>query len=197
MDLQMPGMDGLEATRRIRALPAPRGRVPVFALTASALPEQVEQCRQAGMDGHLAKPIERGALLALLDGVQPGGSPSEDVLMPGVLERLEQTLGGVAPAVVAGFVAELRLGRQLLALAASDGVLPASIVQTAQRLASGGNMVGADRLAAASEALAASLGAGDASRQALAASLAALDETLPRLEAWVTSRETSTREAAE
>lgn len=58
-------------------------------------------------------------------------------------------------------------------------------------------MVGADRLAAASEALAASLGAGDASRQALAASLAALDETLPRLEAWVTSRETSTREAAE
>jgi signal transduction histidine kinase/DNA-binding NarL/FixJ family response regulator len=197
MDLQMPGMDGLEATRRIRALPPPRCRVPVFALTASALPEQVEQCRQAGMDGHLAKPIERGALLALLDGVQPGGQAAPDVLMPGVLERLEQDLGPVAPAVVAGFVAELRLGRQLLAIAASEGVLPASIAQTAQRLASGGHMVGADRLAAASDVLAAALAGGSAPRQALAGALAALDETLPRLEAWVAVREAAARQAAE
>jgi CheY-like chemotaxis protein len=197
MDLQMPGMDGLEATRRIRALPPPRGRVPVFALTASALPEQVEQCRQAGMDGHLAKPIERDTLLTLLESVQPVGRPAPDVLMPGVLDRLEQDLGAVAPAVVAGFVAELRLGRQLLALAASEGVLPASIVQTAQRLASGGHMVGADRLAAASEALAAALAGGSATEEALARALAALDETLPRLEAWVSAREQSARQAAE
>jgi signal transduction histidine kinase/DNA-binding NarL/FixJ family response regulator len=197
MDLQMPGMDGLEATRRIRALPPPRGRVPVFALTASALPEQVEQCRQAGMDGHLAKPIERDTLLTLLESVQPVGRPAPDVLMPGVLDRLEQDLGAVAPAVVAGFVAELRLGRQLLALAASEGVLPASIAQTAQRLASGGHMVGADRLAAASEALAAALAGGSATEEALARALAALDETLPRLEAWVSAREQSARQAAE
>ncbi|MFN6953812.1 MAG: response regulator [Acetobacteraceae bacterium] len=195
MDLQMPGMDGLEATRRIRAMPPPRGRVPVFALTASALPEQVEQCRQAGMDGHLAKPIEREALLALLEGVQPGAKDMPDVLMPGVLERLERDLGAVAPAVVAGFVAELRLGRQLLALAASEGVLPASIAQTAQRLASGGHMVGADRLAAASEALAAGLRAGS-SQQALDAALAALDETLPQLEAWVAERDAAAAQAA-
>jgi signal transduction histidine kinase/DNA-binding NarL/FixJ family response regulator len=197
MDLQMPGMDGLEATRRIRALPAPRGNVPVFALTASALPEQVEQCRQAGMDGHLAKPIERDALLALLDSVQPDGGAVPDLLVPGVLERLEENLGGVAPAVVAGFVAEMRLGRQLLAIAASDGVLPASIAQTAQRLAAGGHMVGADRLAAASESLSAGLADGSASRQALATALIALDETLPRLEAWVAERESAPREAAE
>ena len=195
MDLQMPGMDGLEATRRIRAMPPPRGRVPVFALTASALPEQVEQCRQAGMDGHLAKPIERAALLALLDGVQPGARAAADVLMPGVLDRLERDLGAVAPAVVAGFVAEMRLGRQLLALAASEGVLPASIAQTAQRLASGGHMVGADRLAAASEALAAGLHAGS-SPQALDAALSALDETLPRLEAWVAERDAAAEPAA-
>lgn len=197
MDLQMPGMDGLEATRRIRALPRPRGTVPVFALTASALPEQVEQCRDAGMDGHLAKPIERGALLALLDGVRPAGRPAAGVLMPGVLERLEEDLAAVAPAVVAGFVAELRLGRQLLALAACEGVLPASIAQTAQRLAAGGHMVGADRLAAASEALSASLACGSPSGHALTSALAALDETLPRLEAWVAAREATTRAAAE
>jgi hypothetical protein len=149
------------------------------------------------MDGHLAKPIERGALLALLESVEPGGRPVPDALMPGVLERLEQDLGPVAPAVVAGFVAELRLGRQLLAIAASEGVLPASIAQTAQRLASGGHMVGADRLAAASEVLSAALAGGAAPRQALAGALSALDETLPRLEAWVAAREAAARQAAE
>lgn len=197
MDLQMPGLDGLEATRRIRALPPPRGTVPVFALTASALPEQVEQCRDAGMDGHLAKPIERAALLALLDGVRPARRPAPSVLMPGVLERLEEELAAVAPAVVAGVVAELRLGRQLLALAASEGVLPASIAQTAQRLASGGHLVGADRLAAASEALSTSLAGGTPARHALTSALAALDETLPRLEAWVAARDATTLAAAE
>ncbi|MBW8271479.1 ATP-binding protein [Caldovatus aquaticus] len=66
MDVQMPDMDGLEATRRIRALPGPRARVPIIALTASALPDQIEACRRAGMDGHLAKPIERHALVGAL-----------------------------------------------------------------------------------------------------------------------------------
>jgi signal transduction histidine kinase/CheY-like chemotaxis protein len=197
MDLQMPGMDGLEATRQIRALPGPRGRVPVFALTASALPEQVAQCREAGMDGHLAKPVERAALLDVLAGIAlRRAPPAPGVLLPDVLERLEQDLGEVAPAVVSGFVAELRLGRQLLMLAASESVLPASIAQTAQRLSSGGIMVGADRLAAASEALSAAL-AGDASPQAaVTGALAAVDEALPALETWVEARRRPVRETA-
>ncbi len=62
MDVRMPGMDGLEATRRIRALAGPRGRVPVMALTAQAFTEQVSECRKAGMDGHLAKPFTPDAL---------------------------------------------------------------------------------------------------------------------------------------
>jgi CheY-like chemotaxis protein len=57
MDVRMPGMDGLEATRRIRALDGPRGQVPVVALTALAFTEQVAECRKAGMNGHLAKPF--------------------------------------------------------------------------------------------------------------------------------------------
>ena len=60
----MPGMDGLEATRRIRALEGPGRRIPIIALTADALRDQIEQCLAAGMDGHLAKPLDRAALLA-------------------------------------------------------------------------------------------------------------------------------------
>ncbi|MDG5496519.1 ATP-binding protein [Niveispirillum sp. BGYR6] len=66
MDVQMPGMDGLEATRAIRALPSMAGRIPIVALTANALPAEVERCRRAGMNDHLAKPIEAEHLVAAL-----------------------------------------------------------------------------------------------------------------------------------
>ncbi len=62
MDVQMPVMDGLTATRHIRALPA-RRRIPIIAMTANVLPEQVQRCLEAGMDGHLGKPIRPAALL--------------------------------------------------------------------------------------------------------------------------------------
>ena len=58
MDVRMPGMDGLQATRRIRALPGPASRVPVFALTADVIEEQVRACFDAGMNGHIAKPVD-------------------------------------------------------------------------------------------------------------------------------------------
>jgi CheY-like chemotaxis protein/HPt (histidine-containing phosphotransfer) domain-containing protein len=64
MDVRMPGMDGLEATRQIRALPAPHGAVPIIAVTAQAFPEQIEACHAAGMDHHLSKPFEVDSLLA-------------------------------------------------------------------------------------------------------------------------------------
>jgi signal transduction histidine kinase/CheY-like chemotaxis protein len=64
MDVRMPEMDGLEATRRIRALEGVRGRVPIVALTAQAFTDQVAECRKAGMDGHLAKPFDPDTLLA-------------------------------------------------------------------------------------------------------------------------------------
>ena len=64
MDLQMPGMDGLEAARAIRATAEINNRAPIVALSANVLAEHVEDCRAAGMDDHLAKPIVPAALVA-------------------------------------------------------------------------------------------------------------------------------------
>ena len=67
MDVQMPVMDGLSATRAIRASGAPAGQsTPIIAMTANVLPEQVQTCLAAGMDDHLGKPINPADLLAAL-----------------------------------------------------------------------------------------------------------------------------------
>ncbi len=71
MDVQMPVMDGLEATRRIRDEIAGGARIPIVGLTASALKEQVEACRAAGMDDVIAKPLERERLKAVLERYAP------------------------------------------------------------------------------------------------------------------------------
>ena len=57
MDIQMPRLDGLEATRKIRALGPPKGRIPIIALTADAMTGAREHYVRAGMDGYLAKPM--------------------------------------------------------------------------------------------------------------------------------------------
>jgi len=62
MDMDMPVMDGIEAARRIRALTAPTCDVPIVALTGNTLSEEVERCHAAGMNSHLAKPIDRDQL---------------------------------------------------------------------------------------------------------------------------------------
>jgi CheY-like chemotaxis protein len=66
MDVQMPGMDGLEATRRIRALETPAAATPIIAVTANAALPDLEACRDAGMDDVVTKPIEPSGLLAAL-----------------------------------------------------------------------------------------------------------------------------------
>ena len=83
MDLQMPVLDGLGATREIRKLPAPRGQVPIYAVTANALSEHREQTEAAGMDGHINKPIQPAELFGLLAQVALAKAQAgEDVIGP-------------------------------------------------------------------------------------------------------------------
>jgi signal transduction histidine kinase/DNA-binding response OmpR family regulator len=92
MDVQMPAMDGLEATRLIRALAGTVANIPIVALTASVLEQDVEACRAAGMDDFVAKPVDRDALLAAVErwarpkAEQGAGQPQEAVPAPAVLD---------------------------------------------------------------------------------------------------------------
>ncbi|HEY7302803.1 MAG TPA: response regulator [Bryobacteraceae bacterium] len=67
MDVNMPGLDGLQATRQIRALPAVQANVPIIALTASAMVNDRRDCLDAGMNDYLSKPISMDALRIVID----------------------------------------------------------------------------------------------------------------------------------
>lgn len=71
MDVQMPNMDGLEATRAIRNLPDGKGRLPIIAMTAGSGDDDAERCLAAGMDGHIGKPFDTGRFFALLEKCLP------------------------------------------------------------------------------------------------------------------------------
>jgi signal transduction histidine kinase/CheY-like chemotaxis protein len=66
MDIHMPVMDGLTSARRIRALPGPRARVPIVALTADVMNDAAEQAMGAGMNAFLPKPLQKAQLQAVL-----------------------------------------------------------------------------------------------------------------------------------
>ncbi|MFT8244289.1 response regulator [Roseomonas sp. BN140053] len=72
MDVHMPGLDGLQATRRIREMEGDGSRVPILAVTASAYTEDVQACLDAGMNGHVSKPIRLDALTAAMAAMAPG-----------------------------------------------------------------------------------------------------------------------------
>jgi signal transduction histidine kinase/ActR/RegA family two-component response regulator len=69
MDIHMPGMDGYAAARAIRALKGEVSRTPIVAMTADVTAQDVARCREAGMDGHVGKPINRTALLTTMNAV--------------------------------------------------------------------------------------------------------------------------------
>lgn len=78
MDINMPGLDGLQATRQIRSLRTDRAKIPIIALTASALSDDRQDCLRAGMDDFLSKPI---SIEALKSAIQKWSTVSAAVLM--------------------------------------------------------------------------------------------------------------------
>lgn len=67
MDIQMPVMDGVTATKRIRELDHASSNVPIIAMTANVLPQQVRTFWEAGMNDHVGKPFQKAALLQKVD----------------------------------------------------------------------------------------------------------------------------------
>jgi CheY-like chemotaxis protein len=79
MDIQMPEMDGITATKWIRALSGPASTTLIVAMTANVLPEQVRSFRAAGMDDHIGKPLRREDLLRKLrDWLSPKEAPIQN-----------------------------------------------------------------------------------------------------------------------
>ena len=76
MDVQMPRMDGIEATRRVRSLSGPEARVPIIGLTANALSHQLLSYAEAGMNGVASKPISPAALVMEIARVLAAAEPS-------------------------------------------------------------------------------------------------------------------------
>ncbi|TXN36466.1 PAS domain-containing protein [Methylobacterium sp. WL30] len=105
MDVQMPVMDGLTATRHIRALASPAREIPIVAMTANVLPKQIEDLRAAGMDDHVGKPFRRADLYATIarwTGPQrearpaapiPAPDGANAVLDPAVFDALKDGFG--------------------------------------------------------------------------------------------------------
>jgi CheY-like chemotaxis protein len=82
MDVQMPVLDGVQATKQIRALPPPKGTIPIIALTAHAMAGAREEYLAAGMDDYLSKPLEPEALFAALRRLPVHGAAAAPATAP-------------------------------------------------------------------------------------------------------------------
>jgi CheY-like chemotaxis protein len=107
MDIQMPGMDGITATRHIRELDHPANRIPIIAMTANVLPQQVSQFRAAGMNDHLGKPFKRDEVYAAVERWM--GEPTMSM--------------AAAPSVPAGFILDRQIYEETLDLIGDEKML--------------------------------------------------------------------------
>lgn len=131
MDVHMPNMDGLEATRRIRSaecgvantVPLPASpRLPIIAMTANAMQADRENCLEAGMDDYISKPVSPRALATMLEKWLPGNDTAEDETA-GISEASPTAVAGSLPILdMSGFMSRL-MGDKELAKRVLDGFL--------------------------------------------------------------------------
>lgn len=123
MDVEMPEMDGLEATRAIRKLPGATGSIGIVAMTAHPGDEFVERCMDAGMDHYLAKPLNADELHGILnDYAARGGRSAASGRPVRVVARLAETVGSeTARDLAESFVGELDGWMQGLKTAGDEG----------------------------------------------------------------------------
>ncbi|PWC53101.1 hypothetical protein TSO221_11690 [Azospirillum sp. TSO22-1] len=185
LDLRMPEMDGVEALRRIRALPdRARAAVRVVVLTASAVPEDADRCRAAGADAVLAKPLRLDALLPVLEGrAAPDAAEAAPVFDPAALDPM---LDALPPPRVAALIASTlkALGdyRETLRTAWAAGDR-AGVGAMAHKVAGVAGVYGCLALRQAAQALERAVEAGDADPAALMKALdAAYGPALAALE---------------
>ncbi len=168
MDVQMGGMDGLTATQRIRALDHPARDVPIVALTANVLPDQVAELKAAGMDGHVGKPVRAAELCEAVrlfarrreleperaapasTGPEPAvagdAAAARDPFDAKVIAELREMLGPERLTALLGQLAEQTEALDLTAPAAT-------LAPAAHRLVSAAGMLGFAELSAASRTL--------------------------------------------
>jgi len=112
MDLQMPVMDGLEATRRIIAMAPAQQRPRIVAMTANALPGDRERCIEAGMDDYIAKPILPAAVQALIERcagpgeAAPADAPDSQLIDDEVLQEIARLDEPGSPSMLRGLLGD-------------------------------------------------------------------------------------------
>ena len=149
MDLEMPVMGGLDATKRIRAMPQPTRNIPVIAMSASAYATDVARCKEAGMNEHIAKPIGREILTQALERWLPERrvNPRNEGagLADSPISKLVAMVGHAAAMQVARAY-ETALGKRLDLFRAERLDLPAIKIE-AHNLAGISTTLGFDELA--------------------------------------------------
>ncbi|HTX23584.1 MAG TPA: response regulator [Steroidobacteraceae bacterium] len=195
MDMQMPVMDGISATRAIRAREGGRARTPIVALTANVLAGQFQSCIDAGMDDVLGKPLEPGRLQDVLERFvlrMPATAPAaaEPVAGPSLasppldLTRLA-TLAGNDTAFMRELLATFRASASTT-LAEMRDALPADarerLRRAAHKLRGGADNIGAGRVRDLASQI--EFRAADASRDELARAVEAIAAELAELDAF-------------